>query len=249
MAKKPSFRPDFDPKFFFEGFTSTRLLQANIACNFKKTNEPTFKKWQKNLILGLILAHFGPPKLWVLPLLDVRNCYKLSLYAISRKTNETNLRKWQKKPQFQARLWSLWHKFYPQEFFSWILSLLDVKNCCKPSLHAISKEFNKPNLRKWQKKPLVSGQILLPLTQICIQKIFFIDFNCTRCYILLQAIIYAISRKTNEPNLRKWQKTQFWAQFWSIWPKCEPQMFFQKYGLVSHQILCSAIIMYTIRKN
>ena len=98
MAKKPSFRPDFDPKNFFEGFTSTRLLQANIACNFKKTNEPTFKKWQKNLILGLILAHFGPPKLWVLPLLDVRNCYKLSLYAISRKTNETNLRKWQKKP-------------------------------------------------------------------------------------------------------------------------------------------------------
>ena len=28
--------------------------------------------------------------------LDVRNCWKLSLYAVSRKTNESNLRKWQK---------------------------------------------------------------------------------------------------------------------------------------------------------
>ena len=41
---------------------------------------------------------FGLQKtfLWVLPLLDVRNCCILSLYAISRKINEPNLRKWQK---------------------------------------------------------------------------------------------------------------------------------------------------------
>ena len=55
----------------------------------------------KILILGLILARFwakfGPYKVcsWNLPLQDVGNCFKLSLYAISRKTNEPNLRKWQ----------------------------------------------------------------------------------------------------------------------------------------------------------
>ena len=30
---------------------------------------------------------------------------------------------------------------------------------------------------------------------------------------------YTISRKNNEPNLKKWQKTQFWAWFWTIYPK------------------------------
>ena len=33
---------------------------------------------------------------WILPLLDIRNCCKLSLFTISRKTNEPNLRKLQK---------------------------------------------------------------------------------------------------------------------------------------------------------
>ena len=40
----------------------------------------------------------GTPKFfpWVLPLLVVRQCFKLSSYAISRKTNGPNLKKWQK---------------------------------------------------------------------------------------------------------------------------------------------------------
>ena len=52
----------------------------------------------KNLVLGPIWLQFDPQKIfsWVSPLLDVRNCYKVSLYAILRKTNEPNLRKWQK---------------------------------------------------------------------------------------------------------------------------------------------------------
>ena len=47
---------------------------------------------------GLVLPKCGPQKLiwWVLPVLDVRHCCKLSLYTISRKPNETNVRKWQK---------------------------------------------------------------------------------------------------------------------------------------------------------
>ena len=54
---------------------------------------------------------------------------------------------------------------------------------------------------------------------------FFVDFTC--CKLLF----YAISRKTNEPNLRKWQKTLFCAQFWSIWPKLELLIFLKKIWL------------------
>ena len=55
---------------------------------------------KKTPSFGLDLAQIWSPKtfLWVLLLLDVRNCCKLSLYVNSRKTNELNLRKWQKNP-------------------------------------------------------------------------------------------------------------------------------------------------------
>ena len=139
----------------------------------------------KNLVSSPTLAQiWSPPKkiLWILLLLDVRNCCKLSLYAISRKTNEPNLRKWQ-KTWFRARFWHL----LPPKCFSWILPVLDVRHCCKLSL-------------------------------------------------------YPISMKINESNLRKWQKTQFWAQIWAA-------NFFQKYSSDIHQMLWSAIITYNRRKN
>ena len=88
----------------------------------------------------------------------------------------------------------------PQNFFSLVLSLLDVRNCWKLSLYAISRKTNKPNLRKWEKN-LVVGPIL---AQIWSPEIFFIGFVSTRCCWKLS--LYAISRKTNEPNLRKWKK-------------------------------------------
>ena len=61
----------------------------------------------KNLVSGPILA---PTKIssLILPLLHVRHCCKLSMYAISRKTNDPNLRKWQKTKfrhvQYQKKL-------------------------------------------------------------------------------------------------------------------------------------------------
>ena len=99
-----TFWPKFDPKVFFVGFTSARyytLLQAIILSNIKENQWIKLEKMAENLVLGPILAplaqiyaqkHF----LSILSLLDVRNQYKLSLYAISRKTNGPNLRKWQK---------------------------------------------------------------------------------------------------------------------------------------------------------
>ena len=36
------------------------LSQAIIQYNIKETNKPNFRKWEKKIILGLILACFGP---------------------------------------------------------------------------------------------------------------------------------------------------------------------------------------------
>ena len=42
---------------------------------------------------------------------------------------------------------------------------------------------------------------------------------------------YAISRNTNEPNLKKWQKKLIWARFWPTWPKFGPQKFLCRFYL------------------
>ena len=102
--KKPSFWPVFSqiwsPKSFFVGFTSTRyytMLPAIILCNFKE-NKQNLKKWQKTQFgvrFWPLCPKFRPPKFFsfILPLIDVRKCCTVSLYAISRKTNKPNLRK------------------------------------------------------------------------------------------------------------------------------------------------------------
>ena len=93
----------------------------------------------KNLVSGTILACFdlnSVPKfscMWVLPLLDVIYCCKLSLHVISRKTNEPNLRKWQKKISGPI----LTPSPHTPNFFSWILLQLNVKDCGKLSLYSI----------------------------------------------------------------------------------------------------------------
>ena len=97
MSRKPNFAPNFvpfDPNLgpqFFAGFTSISsytLFQAIILCNLKETNEPGLRKWQKELILGLILVCFWPKfgtKNYfsrVLLQLDAIHRCKLSLYAV-----------------------------------------------------------------------------------------------------------------------------------------------------------------------
>ena len=57
-------------------------------------------------------------------------------------------------------------------FFSWILSLLDIRHCCKLSLYAISRKTNEANMRKWKKK-LVLELVLVHLAQIRAADIFF----------------------------------------------------------------------------
>ena len=112
----------------------------------------------------------------------------------SRKTNDAKFRKWP-KPNFS-----------PSNFFLWVLPIL-VRNCCKLSLYAKSRKTNEPNVRKWGEKKqtnlgpdfglfgpnLGAKKILLVLTPP----------NVRHC---CKPLLYVISQKTNEQNLRKWQK-------------------------------------------
>ena len=109
--------------------------------------------------LNLFWPKFGPKKvfLWVLPLPEVKHCYKLSLYAISRETNKP-----QKKNPFQAQFQPFRPNFGSQNVFSRILPLLDVRPYCKLSLHALSRKTIAPNLRKWQKTQFWA-QIQVPI--------------------------------------------------------------------------------------
>ena len=63
-------------------------------------------------------------------------------------------------------------------------------------------------------KSLILDQILANLTQIWAQKFIFMYFTFTSRHCC-KLSLYTISRETNEPNLRKWQKNQFWAQIWA----------------------------------
>ena len=59
-------------------------------------------------------------------------------------------------------------------------------------------------------------------------KTFFVDFTSTRCYTLLQATLYRLSRKTNEINLRKGpKKPSFGSDFGSFGPNLEPKNFYR----------------------
>ena len=60
-----------------------------------KLMSQTWENGKKKVILGatlVCLTQIWTPKnfSWVLPLLDVRHCCNISLYAISRKTNDPN---------------------------------------------------------------------------------------------------------------------------------------------------------------
>ena len=77
---------------------------------------------------------------WILTLLHVTHCRKLSLYAISRNTNQPNLTKWQNS-SFPINFGPFGPNLGPKKFFSKILPLLRVRHCCKLSLYATSRKL------------------------------------------------------------------------------------------------------------
>ena len=99
------------------------------------------------------------------------HCCKLSLYTISRKANEQNLRIWQKNLILGLILARLAQILAPK-YFLWVLPPLDIRNCCKLSLHGITSKSNEPKLEKMTKN-LVLGPIMAPLPKIRVTKFFF----------------------------------------------------------------------------
>ena len=180
-------------------------------------------------LLGLTLGHNF--FLETSALLDVRNCPKLQYCAISTKTNDVNLRKWWKS-KFQAQFWTNFGFNFgpylgPNIFFVSFIPLLDFRHCCKLSMYAISRKTKVQNLRKWQKK-LIPGLILARLVQIWVPNIFFHGL-LPLLYVrhCCKLSLYAISKKTNDPNSRKLRRTSFWAWFRPVGPKFGRWFFFK----------------------
>ena len=111
----------------------------------------------KKLILGLILALLAQicptptphPQfyLFILPLLDVRHCCKLSLCAISGKTNKPNMRKWQKpifRPNFGPFGLKSGHHFFSLKI--WLCQSLDIM----VSYHRVQYQ-KKLMIQSWEK--------------------------------------------------------------------------------------------------
>ena len=169
MAKNLVLRPILAAKFA----KRQALLQAIIACNFKKSKRTKLDKIAKNRV--------------------------------------------------SDRIWLLQNILGCPIFFSWILAQLRARHCCKLSLYAISKKTIRQSLRKWKKTSFQTD--FGPFGPKLGAKFFLMKFTSNTCQTLLQAIIFAISRKTNEPNLRKWQKTQFRDRFWALWPRFRLQFF------------------------
>ena len=84
---------------FFAGFNSSSTYYLDIVPSYHlmRFKERLMNQTCKNVNKPYFWPDFGPDLVaWLLPLLDVRNCCKLLLYAMLRKTNERNLRKWKK---------------------------------------------------------------------------------------------------------------------------------------------------------
>ena len=117
---------------------------------------------------------FGGPNffLWVLPLLDVRHCHKLSSYSILRKTYDPNSRKW-----WKASFWDwcrpIGPKFGPPKFYYSTSSytLFQTMQFEEKLKNQIWENGKKPNCGP---DFHLFGPNLGP-------KIFFVSFTSTRC--------------------------------------------------------------------
>ena len=97
---------------------------------------------------GPFSPNLGPINFFMtVPLLDISNYCKLSLYAISTKTNETYLRKY-KKALASGQFWPIWPEFVLPFFFFKNLGLSVTRYHGQLLLCKISKKPNDRILRK-----------------------------------------------------------------------------------------------------
>ena len=104
----------------------------------------TWENGKKNPNLGPNFGPFAPnlgPQIffrWVLPLLVVGHCRKLSMYAIPTKTYDPNSRKWQKN---WAQIWATIFFFFFKNLVSSVTRYHGQLSSCK-----ISEKTNDPIL-------------------------------------------------------------------------------------------------------
>ena len=129
-------------------FEVSALLDVR-HCNLQSSCNLMMQSWANRKNYNFRPNLPPPPNFFssVLPLLVVRQCPKLSSYAIPGKTNEPNLKKWQKPPYFGPNFGS---NLCPKHFLQ-VLPLLVVRHCSRLWSCAIWRKTNEPNLRKWQK--------------------------------------------------------------------------------------------------
>ena len=111
-----------------------------IILRYLKENMRTTWKSSKNLILDLILvclAQIWAPffcffVFWVLVLIVVGHCSKLSFYAIYMKTNKLiNQIEKIAKNLILGLICPVLAQFWSPNFLKWVLPLLDVTHSCK----------------------------------------------------------------------------------------------------------------------
>ena len=113
---------------------------------------------------------------------------------------------WENGKKPSLGLGSLWPKFGLKSFFNgfYLYQMLDIV----ASYHCMQFQGKLMN-QIWEnnKRTLVSGPILAPLAQIRAPKIFSSTLSLLYVRHCSKLSLYAISRKTNEPNFRKCPKT------------------------------------------
>ena len=103
------------------------------------------------------------------------------------------------------------------KFFSWVLSVLHV-HCNMLSSYSISQKTYDPNSKNGKKTHFRTDFSLFGPNSSH-QNLFI---KLVVRYRYPKHSSYAIYRKINKSNLRKWWKTYFQAQFWPICPKFGP---------------------------
>ena len=89
---------------------------------------------------------------------------------------------------------------------------------------------DEPNLRKRNNTNF--GPVFGPLwPKVALPKLFSWILSLLDVIHCCKLLLYAISKKTHEPNLRKWQKLSFGANFGPFSTNLGPKTFFQRFYL------------------
>ena len=109
-----------------------------------------------------------------------------------------------KKTSFRPNFDPFGPNLGPENVFSWILPLLEVRHRCNGLLYANSRKNNEQNLRKWQKTQFQAQfwpKFRPPIFYLFIFFFKTLTLSVTRYHGQLSSC--TISEKTNDPILRK----------------------------------------------